>query len=115
MNEKVYERIVDVTPYILRLLELDEKEYSWIRELLKNGRTVLKCLELLDLIEAQSLNYTELSGYLNCSPETAKQRLNAMIAGGLPVLRQKDERFITSKGGRSRKLARRKENETTDS
>ncbi|MBD2364505.1 hypothetical protein H6G36_25585 [Anabaena minutissima FACHB-250] len=107
MNAETYKRIEDLALYIERLRELDDNELSWIKELLKNGKTVLSCLELLDAIENQSLNYEELAEAIGCSAETAKQKLNALIAGGIAIKPERDGRFIAPKiGGRPRKLAR---------
>jgi predicted transcriptional regulator len=109
MNTDICDRIKDLAPYIERFRELEEKEQAWLKELMKNGRTVLSCLELLGVIENQSLNYYELGDALNINWQTAKQKLNAMIAGGIAIKEERDGRFISPKtGGRPRKLARKK-------
>lgn len=108
MNSDTYKRIEDLALYIERLRELEDSELSWLKELLRNGKAVLSCLELLNAIENQSLNYEELGNALGCSAETAKQKLNALIAGGIAIKPERDGRFIAPKiGGRPRKLSRK--------
>lgn len=109
MHTDIYERIKDLALYIERFRELEEDEQSWIKELLKNGKTVLSCLELLKTIENQSLNYYELGDTLGCSWQTSKQKLNALVDGGIAIKSERDGRFIAPRiGGRPRRLVRKK-------
>jgi hypothetical protein len=107
MHSEIYERIQDLALYIERFRELDPEEQSWLKELLKNGKTVLNCLELLETIENQSLTYYEMGEALGCNWQTAKQRLNALVLGGIAIKEERDGRFISPLiGGRPRRLTR---------
>ena len=111
MDYKIYERITEIALHIEKLRDLDEKEQAWIKELLKNGKTVLSCLELLEAIEERSLNYYEIGNQLGSSWQTAKQKLSALVRGGIAITETRDGRFRSPKGGRPRKLSKKKKSD----
>lgn len=108
MDYKIYERITEIALHIEKLRDLDEKEQAWIKELLKNGKTVLSCLELLETIENKALNYYEIGDELGCSWQTAKQKLSVLVRGGIAINESRDGRFMSPRGGRPRKLSKKK-------
>lgn len=114
MDTGTYNRIKEMALHIERFRTLEESDQIWLRDLLRNGRAVLSCLEILDLIEDRPLNYYELATVLECSSETAKQRLNALILGGIAISEARDGRFKASRCGRPRKLCHKQQESFPD-
>lgn len=103
MDSRIYYRIEDLALLIERFRQLEDKEQEWLRELFKGDRSIISCLEILDEIENKSLTYYELANIMGCSPETIKQKLNAMISGGISIS-ESPGKFKAPRGGRPRKL-----------
>lgn len=104
MDSRIYYRIEDLALLIERFRQLEDKDQEWLRELFKGDRSIISCLEILDEIENKSLTYYELANIMGCSPETIKQKLNAMISGGIAINEGKGGKFKAPRGGRPRKL-----------
>ncbi|MBW4598963.1 MAG: hypothetical protein KME29_04945 [Calothrix sp. FI2-JRJ7] len=103
MDSKIFYRIEELALLIEKFRALDGKDQEWLRDLFKGDRTIISCLEILDLIENKSLSYYELANIMGCSPETVKQKLNAMISGGIAI-NQSRRKYKAPRGGRPRKL-----------
>lgn len=106
MDSRIYYRIEDLALLIERFRQLEDKDQEWLRALFKGDRTIISCLEILDEIEDKALSYYELANIMGCSPETIKQKLNAMISGGIAISESRGK-YKAARGGRPRKLCKK--------
>lgn len=108
MDEKSIERVEELAEYIDRFRQLENDEQVWIAELLKNGRLVRTCLNVLVAIATESLTYQEIADICDLHVNTVKQIVYALQKGGVDILEQKTGKYIApGVGGRSRRLNRK--------
>jgi hypothetical protein len=104
MDSTTVERLKRLAPQIQQFLELHPDEQAWLLLLL--GRAERRAIAVLKAIQGEYLSYQEIAEEVECHPSTVKQIIYALSAGGVLLLSDKSERWMTPAGGRNRKLTR---------
>ncbi|MDF0556373.1 HTH domain-containing protein [Kamptonema sp. UHCC 0994] len=109
MHDDQREKICALAKTIYKFQSLEDSEKKWIKPLLSRG--IVKTLEMLDLIEGNTLTFEEIADDLQIHPTTVTQRINALIEGGYPI--SLNGKTAIAATGRPRKLAKRIEEPRT--
>lgn len=101
MHDTVRFRLLENALAIEKFRQLDPREQEWLLPLLSKGTR--STLEILDLIEEETLMFEQIGRVLGISPVTVSQKLNVLAEGGMAIDLSKTT--ACARTGRRRKLA----------
>lgn len=103
MDESVKTRLIEAALAIEKFRNLDPKEQEWLMPLLSRG--FRSTLQMLNVISLERKSFEEIALEVGIHPQTAQQKLNALLVGGLAIDLSKTAAYAPT--GRPRKLARK--------
>lgn len=102
MDKVTADRITEIAPSIQKFLDLAPEEQEWLFPLL--GKAEKRAILILEEIQGHHLTYVEIAKLTNSHPNTVKMFLYALEDGGLAYKSGSTNKWLSSKGGRKRKL-----------
>ncbi|UYD38966.1 hypothetical protein [Tolypothrix sp. PCC 7601] len=102
MNQDTADRLGELTPNLLKFLELHPDEQKWLYPLL--GKAERRAIDILQTLQNRFLTYGEIASEVGIHANTVQSILYALTANGLTTYNSKTRRYSTPNGGRNRLL-----------